>query len=331
MSAYDLAGATSRGVQEAPLFAGIAADEVERLEHFMACFELAEGERLFRQGDRSDCMYLIEQGSIELQVDTAGGGTRVLAEVGPGDVLGEVSLLCGGIRTASAVARERTTGWILYRAAFETLRLDSGAGSIELMARLAELAVARLRERYETIAADLAGERASEFPPASSAPPVPASPALCTPAYLQGLLCFRGFHGPDQVAAALGGGEPYELPRGSRVLAAEGRPEDLLLVVRGAVDVSVRRGGLAQHVRLAGPGRFVGHLGVLDENQSPVAAHSRERVVLIALPGEHVRSMMRGAGAVARRLAAAVTEDVARALKQAERPMARTAWGSPGA
>jgi CRP-like cAMP-binding protein len=324
MSLLRLAGARPVALCDAALFAGIARSDVDRLEHFMARFETAAGERLFRQGDQSACMHLIERGRIDVHVETTGTRTQALAQLGPGEVLGEISLLGAGTRTATAVAVEPTSGWVLYRAGFETLRIDSGAGSVELMARIAELAVSRLRARYEKIASELGEDDVT--PLAASAPraAVPAAAALCTPDYLHSLLCFRAFHDHEQIAAAIGAAAPYELPRGSTVTAPDGASAQLLLVLRGAVDVSARRGATAQRVRLAGPGRFIGHLGVLDRGPSPVVAHARERVVLVALPGERVRKMLRDPSAVARRFSAAIAEDTAWALRQAERPIART-------
>lgn len=327
VSSRGAASTAPRSLRDIPLFAGIASGDVARLEHFMARFEVAAGERLFRQGDQSACMHLIEHGHIEVQVEMAGGRTRALAQLGPGELLGEMSLLGAGTRTATAVACEPTSGWMLYRAGFETLRIDGGAGSVELMARIAELAVARLRARYETIAAELGGNLATPVAQVSPQPAVSAARELFTPDYLHSLVCFHAFHDHEQVAAAIGDTVPYELARGSTVTAPDGLTADLLLVLRGAVDVSVRHGGAAHRVRLAGPGRFVGHVGVLDSGPSPVVAHARERVVLVALPGERVRGMLRNPSAVARRFSAAIAEDIARALRQAERPMARTSVG----
>jgi CRP-like cAMP-binding protein len=307
-----------------PLLAGIAASDIERLEHFMARFEVAEGERLFQQHDQSACMHVIERGRVEVHLQMPDGGTQTLARLGPGEVLGEISLLQAATRSASAVALEPTSGWVLYPAALETLRIDGGTGSVELMARLTELAVARLRARYVQLAAALGDARSAPLAAPSLVPSVPAAPELWGPDYLHSLLCFRQFHDHAQVMDAIGAVVPYELPRGSALSAREGEADALVLVIRGAVDVSLKRGGAAQCVRLAGPGRFVGHLGVLDAGPNPAVAHARERVVLVALPGERIRAMLRDPSAVARRLSAAIAVDTARALRQAERPIART-------
>ena len=324
MSAIEYADGTQIALAGVPLFAGIAPGAVERLERFMARFEIASGERLFRQGDPSGRMHVIEHGRLAIQVELPAGQVRALAELGPGELLGETSLLGDCRRTATAVAREPTSGWVLDRAGFEMLRLDASAGAVELTARIAEVAVARLRARYETIVTELDAYGGASAGTAALDSAFPAAPELTTPDYMRGLLCFREFRDHEQIAAAIGEAAPAEVPRGAVVVAADEVPAGLLVVVRGAVDVSARRGETARRVRLAGPGRFVGHVGVLDGGPSPVVARTRERAVLIHLPAERVREMLREPSSVARRFSAALAEDVARALRQAERPVART-------
>jgi len=324
MSSSGPAGEDAVALADVPLFAGIAPVEIERLEHFMARFELGAGERLFRQGDESSRMYVMERGHIEVEVELPGGRTKRLARLGPGESLGENSLLLGGRRTASAVATEPTSGWILFRAGFDMLRLDGGAGAVELMARLTESGVARLRRRYEAVAAELPDGAGMFAEGAVHEAATPAAAELATPEYVRGLLCFDEFFDERQVDAVIGGCTPLELPRGALLTANGARGGDLLLVLRGAVDVSVRRGTAAQRVRLAGPGRFVGHVGAIEGGPSPVVAHTHERLIVVEIPGERVRGMLRDPSAAARRFSSAIAEDVSRAMRQAERPVART-------
>src|SRR6266496_908405 len=75
-----------------------------------------EGQVLFNYGEPGDCLYVIRSGKAEVffKDDT---GTRIVLEVaGPGDVVGELSLLDGGPRTASVIVTE----------ALDALRLDRG-------------------------------------------------------------------------------------------------------------------------------------------------------------------------------------------------------------
>ena len=73
--------------------------------------ELFSGEVLFRQGESSDCAWLIESGSIELVREPAageGGGRVTHGTFGPGELLGELGLLEGAPRAATATARGDT-------------------------------------------------------------------------------------------------------------------------------------------------------------------------------------------------------------------------------
>lgn len=73
--------------------------------------ELFSGEVLFRQGEPSDCAWLIESGAIELtrgQAPGRGGVHVAHGSFGPGELLGELGLLEGAPRTATATARGDT-------------------------------------------------------------------------------------------------------------------------------------------------------------------------------------------------------------------------------
>ena len=82
-------------------------------------FALAAGESLCRQGESADEMYCIEAGTVRITVTVAGGGEQELAVLGPGAVLGETSLVGGGLRAATATAVEPVSGFSLHRRAFE--------------------------------------------------------------------------------------------------------------------------------------------------------------------------------------------------------------------
>ncbi len=62
-----------------------------------------EGEVVFAQGEPGDSMYQILQGSVTISRQYE-SGTRELASLGPGEFMGEMGLLQGHLRTASAIA-----------------------------------------------------------------------------------------------------------------------------------------------------------------------------------------------------------------------------------
>lgn len=309
------------------LFSGIAAAELERVEHFMAPFGAAKGEVLFRQGEDGDCLFAIASGEVEVHAELTGGRTRVLARVRAGESLGEMAVLGGTRRSGTAVAASPVSGWVLHRSSLEMLRLDPTPGAVELVARLAELVLARLRARYETIAQELARHDLATGPAPAPTTGAPAPDTQLSGPYLETLLCFRHFHDHGQIERALEGAAVAELPGGAVALAPAQRVHELLLVIRGALDVSIRGSHSARRVRLAGPGRFVGHVGALDGGPSPVVAHARDPVVIVRLEAVRVRAMLRDPALASRRFVAGLAEDLARALRQAERPIARMETG----
>lgn len=60
----------------------------------------APGEVIFSTGDQGDAMYVIKEGEVELLV-----GNQVVETVGAQGFFGEMALIEGGPRTATAVAR----------------------------------------------------------------------------------------------------------------------------------------------------------------------------------------------------------------------------------
>lgn len=68
---------------------------------------LQPGDTLFRQGDPGDCMFVIQEGRVEIIVDRDGTEVR-LAERGPGDFIGEMAVFEREVRMATVRALERS-------------------------------------------------------------------------------------------------------------------------------------------------------------------------------------------------------------------------------
>ena len=60
-------------------------------------------EAIVRQGDVGDCMFVIQQGSVEVVREEAGTTTR-LTELGPGEIFGEMALCEKAPRSATVRA-----------------------------------------------------------------------------------------------------------------------------------------------------------------------------------------------------------------------------------
>ncbi len=68
---------------------------------------LKQGEVLFQEHDEGDFAYLVEQGRVRVSLRADSGELR-LADLGPGDLVGEMALIDNAPRTATAVALEES-------------------------------------------------------------------------------------------------------------------------------------------------------------------------------------------------------------------------------
>jgi MFS family permease len=96
-----------------PIFAPLPEVTVERLAAELVPTEATAGTTIFHRGDEGDRFYVIDAGTVEVQVDTA---TPV--ELGRGDFFGEIALLRDVPRTATVTARTDTRLYSLNWDAF---------------------------------------------------------------------------------------------------------------------------------------------------------------------------------------------------------------------
>jgi CRP/FNR family cyclic AMP-dependent transcriptional regulator len=106
-------------------------------------------EVLFVAGDAGDGCYRIEDGLLKITMVSRVGSERILAFLGPGAVVGELSIIDGRPRSASAVAVRDSTLSFLSRAAFE----EFAQNHPEVYKSLVRLLAARLRETDNVVAA----------------------------------------------------------------------------------------------------------------------------------------------------------------------------------
>ena len=65
-----------------------------------------KGKVIFREGEKSDALYVIEKGSVEISALIGARERRVFAIFGPGDYFGEIAVIDSKPRSATATARE---------------------------------------------------------------------------------------------------------------------------------------------------------------------------------------------------------------------------------
>ncbi len=89
------------------------------------------GKEIIRQGDPGDSFYLIRDGKVEVEIETA-GQKRIVAELGSGDYVGETALLTGEPRNATVRALTDLEVYVLDNEQFQEVVTSSASFAEEL-------------------------------------------------------------------------------------------------------------------------------------------------------------------------------------------------------
>jgi len=86
------------------LFGDLAEPELSKIARLLKEHRVSENEVIFNQGDPGDGLYIILQGRVRIATTDSFGRERVLAFYGPGEFFGDMAVLTGAPRSASATA-----------------------------------------------------------------------------------------------------------------------------------------------------------------------------------------------------------------------------------
>lgn len=123
----------------------LATDAVPRLEQFFD-FATVQAEReIIRQEEYGNFMIVLLTGTIAVDRVQPWGGRLRLAEARPGDILGEMSLLDGGMRFSACSSLTECEVAVLSAQALDEMMASDAALAASLIALLARKLSLRLR------------------------------------------------------------------------------------------------------------------------------------------------------------------------------------------
>jgi CRP-like cAMP-binding protein len=120
-------------LQRSPLFRGLSPAALERIAGLAVQRSYRNGEIVFSQGDPGDALYAVVTGKIRISSGAADGREIFLNIMEPGDTFGEIALLDGGTRTASATATAPSELVLIRREHFQSLLEREPAVALELL------------------------------------------------------------------------------------------------------------------------------------------------------------------------------------------------------
>jgi NTE family protein len=113
-----------KALQRAPLFADLEAHSMVAIEHELTLLVLPGGAPLFRQGEPADAVYVVASGCLGVfrhEDEDSADEPFLMAEIPPGNIVGEMSLLSHSQRTRSVAALRDSEVWRLPRSSFDKL------------------------------------------------------------------------------------------------------------------------------------------------------------------------------------------------------------------
>jgi CRP/FNR family transcriptional regulator, cyclic AMP receptor protein len=143
-----------------PLFKHADPHILQSLANGLRRRRFRRNEVIFHQGDPGDSLHVVAAGAVKIVLPSAEGEEAIIATLRPGDFFGELALLDGAPRSATATALEASETLVLPREVFKGL-LDTLPGLRDAL--LADLAkeLRRLTGHVEELHfLDLAGRLA---------------------------------------------------------------------------------------------------------------------------------------------------------------------------
>ena len=134
-----------------PFLAALAPADWAALAAVAKRRRFGRGQAIFHKDDPGESLFIIEGGSVLIYLPSPQGADLTLAVLGAGDFFGDLALLDGGPRSASATALEETETLALDRADFTAVLQSRPQSAMAVLAAVAQ----RLREADE-MAGDLA-------------------------------------------------------------------------------------------------------------------------------------------------------------------------------
>jgi CRP/FNR family cyclic AMP-dependent transcriptional regulator len=155
---------------ETQLFGGLGEDVRASIAERMLPRRFSKGDFIFHQGDPGESLYVVAEGLVRLFVTSEDGEEMVLANLESRDMFGELAVIDGGPRSASAKAVESTTLVALTQPAFidvlqqtpqliQTLHRSLGGLLRRVLEQASDLVFLDLPGRVAKLLLGLAGER----------------------------------------------------------------------------------------------------------------------------------------------------------------------------
>lgn len=148
LSSFCRSRMVSNLLRHGAILGAVAPEDRRKLMSRFEAKRFKAGEALVTGGEQTDGLFLIASGAVQVVGRDADGDELELARLGPGDVVGEISLVLRRPATADVVATHQTVALELTREEFQSAIKEHP----ELLSELYELATKREEETRTVVA-----------------------------------------------------------------------------------------------------------------------------------------------------------------------------------
>lgn len=133
-------------LEKSQLAKGLEWAEIELLAAFIGMYTVSEGSIVCRQGDDAAFLSIVCRGRVDIVKESLGHHNKIIASIGPGYSLGEMSLIDGTPRSATAVAHTPVEMIVLTKEGYDKLSENFPRVWGKLLVNIACVLCRRLRQ-----------------------------------------------------------------------------------------------------------------------------------------------------------------------------------------
>ena len=126
--------------------------ELESFAVYIRVHKTARNALLCREGDAGDSLFIIVQGSVDIIKKDAADKQKTIATIGPGQTIGEMSLLDRELRSATARAANDVVLLTFHKEDLDRMVREKPGLAIKFIMKLARMLSQRLRRTSSNLA-----------------------------------------------------------------------------------------------------------------------------------------------------------------------------------
>jgi CRP-like cAMP-binding protein len=140
-------------MKKIPIFSELSENEIYKVLHLAFEKKYPVGSTLFVEGMTGEVLYIIKSGKVDIGKKTE-KGELVIASLGPGEFLGELSIIDEGKRSATARVVQDSELIVITKKCFHDILQGDPVITVKLLMHFLKVNAARLRttdKRFETM------------------------------------------------------------------------------------------------------------------------------------------------------------------------------------